>query len=193
MTKIILSDEDIQYIYNLLASSLSLKMIIRKTSPFHRINERDMKIFGENLLDLKKNLLHLSRSLNLSIDEVKSSLDLNTILKGVIILSSKSIEKNLLELGIDKQNIIRISSPLSLEDFLMVNPKLPKSQFDNFKAQIQKNWEKINEAIDENQEKEFYFVQINDDLANKLIRIKLVKYFENKNIILNILDESELI
>ena len=74
---------------------------------------------------------------------------------------------------------------------MKVNPKLPKSQFENFKTQIKKNWNIIDEKVKNCEEKKFYFVKIEDNLANKLIKEKLAPFFEEKDINFDIIDESD--
>ncbi|TFF86399.1 MAG: DUF2100 domain-containing protein [Promethearchaeota archaeon] len=185
-----LSEDDIDNISQIIEDSFQLKTIIRDTSPFHELDSSNLDIIQNTLVNLNQNLITLSESLNITLDEVKPPLDLNEIFQGIIISTSKSLSKNLINNGLNKDNLIMISSPLSLEDFLKVNPKLPKSQFENFKTQIKKNWDNIHETVKNCGEKKFYFVKIEDNLANKLIKDKLAPFFEEKNINLDILDES---
>ena len=104
-----LSEDDIHNISQIIEDSFQLKTIIRETSPFHELDSSNLDIIQNTLVNLNQNLINLSESLNITLDEVKPSIDLNEIFQGIIISTSKSLSKNLINNGLDKDNLIMIS------------------------------------------------------------------------------------
>ena len=192
MTDLILSEKDIQLISNLLNNSLQLKILIRKIAPNHNLNEFNQKIIKTILLDLKNEIKELSTSLNINFElNNESIIDLNKIYQGKILSTSKNIAKKLMTLKLDKRNLLTISSPLSIEDFIKINPKISNDNLNNFKRQIEKNWEIIKSLVESNKNSEFYFIEIIDNMANQLIKNELLKYFNINNLKLIILNEND--
>ncbi|MHA1271743.1 MAG: DUF2100 domain-containing protein [Candidatus Helarchaeota archaeon] len=188
-----LNQYDIDNILKIFDNSLKLKVLIREKSPFYKLDDYDLNFISSILFNLKSYIDNLSHSLKIDPTQHQiNKFDLNLLLDGFIIFTSKTVSKKLLNLGISKNKLLMITSPLSIDDLKIVNPNIPQERLLIINKQIEKNWNNIDSVINSNDQLKFFFIDEKDDIANQLIMNKLIEYFKIINKDLVILNSNDI-
>jgi len=194
MVNIKLENKDIELISKIINGALSLKVIERKIGPHKIISndiESELKFVLKNML---KNLEDLSIKFGLKTFEPDKSESITSKIKdGAIFYTSKKIGKKLKEFGFEKRRYLMISSPLTIEDFKKINPKINNDNINMFRRQIEINWNDIKKFIENNMGLNFFFIENENNKANQLIKNRLIDYFLSKNYVIHIINEKEIV
>ena len=184
-----LNDHHLSLISSIFDNSLELKTLVKRTAPFYDLDSPDLENIKTLLINLNKNISSLSENLQIDLEAIATApISTEDLSKHIIILNSKSIYKKLLSLGLHKNKLVFLSSPLTIEDFKIINPAISQSNIQNFASQIDKNWTLLKNAAASNPNLAFYFVETPDNPVNKLIKERIVEYFNIQKIPLEIIN-----
>lgn len=122
---------------------ISLEDFIYSSLPNHKLDSKNAKEFTDKLINVRENIDNLLRDFGV-LEKIDSKEKVDTVSKEIlIILPKNNIKKSIVKLGINAQNIVVASVPLTVEDMKEINPKLP----DNAINGISKKIEHINNDI----------------------------------------------
>lgn len=122
---------------------ISLEDFIYSSLPNHDLDSENAKEFTDKLIRVRENIDDMLRDFSV-LEKIDSKEKVDTISNEVlIILPKNNIKKSIVKLGINAQNIVVASVPLTVDDMKEINPKIP----DNALKGISKKIEHINNDI----------------------------------------------
>ncbi len=145
---------------------ISLEEFIYSSLPKHELNLNNAKKFTEKLINVRENIDDMLRDFGV-LEKQNIEEKMNNLSKDIlIILPKNNIKKNIVKLGINAQNIVVASVPLTVDDMKEINPKIP----DNALKGISKKIEHINNDIQRKiNNKKHVLVLAEPDINGKLL------------------------